>query len=59
MRLIAFRIVVFSRNSTGAAPRGLLSATANTSEPILLPDRYENGTYAILGDDSPLGYPTV
>ena len=51
--------MVFSRNATGAAPLGLLTATANTSEPIVLPDKHANGTNAILGEDSPLGFPTV
>lgn len=56
--LIAPRIVVFSRNATGAAPLGLLNATVRSGEGIMLPDKYENGTNAILGD-GPLGFPTV
>lgn len=48
--------IVYSRNQTGNAT-GLLRATANTTG-IQLPDQYPNGTYAMLGDDSDLGYPT-
>jgi osomolarity two-component system sensor histidine kinase SLN1 len=49
--------VVYSRNSTGSSPNGLLMATANTTG-IQLPDQYPNGTYAMLGDPGTLGYPT-
>jgi hypothetical protein len=50
---------VFSRNETGANPRGLLNATADSTESIVLPDEYKNGTKAILGDNTSLGFPTV
>lgn len=48
--------IVYSRNETGNSS-GLLRATANTTG-IQLSEQYPNGTYAILGDDSGLGYPT-
>jgi hypothetical protein len=48
--------IVYSRNSTGNSS-GLLRATADTTG-IQLPDQYPNGTHAMLGDDSDLGYPT-
>lgn len=31
----------------------------NDTEPILLPEKYDNGTFAVLGDNSSLGFPTV
>jgi osomolarity two-component system, sensor histidine kinase SLN1 len=48
--------VVYSRNQTGNST-GLLKATANTTG-IQLGEQYSNGTYAMLGDPSDLGYPT-
>jgi osomolarity two-component system, sensor histidine kinase SLN1 len=49
--------IVFSRNATGNST-GLLNATANTPD-IILPETYANGTPAMLGDDTALGYPTA
>lgn len=53
------RLVVYSKNSTGASTNGLLRATARNSDGIQLPSTYPNGSYAVLGDDSDLGYPTA
>ena len=58
------QIIVFSRNSTiGGSGRenaslGLIKATAPNSG-IRLPYQYPNLTYAMLGDDTDLGYPTA
>jgi osomolarity two-component system sensor histidine kinase SLN1 len=49
--------IIFSRNATGNST-GLLNATANTPD-IILPRTYANGTPAMLGDDTDLGYPTA
>jgi osomolarity two-component system, sensor histidine kinase SLN1 len=49
--------VIFSRNATGNST-GLLRATANAPD-IILPATYANGTPAMLGDDTGLGYPTA
>jgi osomolarity two-component system, sensor histidine kinase SLN1 len=49
--------IVYSRNTTGNST-GLLRATANTTG-IVLPEKYPNGSYAMLGDPSDLGYPTA
>ncbi|CZS98478.1 related to protein histidine kinase [Rhynchosporium agropyri] len=58
------QIIVFSRNSTIGgngrenASLGLIKATAPNSG-IRLPYQYPNLTYAMLGDDSDLGYPAA
>lgn len=61
------QIIVFSRNSTvtdldgttrGNSSTGLFRATAPDTG-IILPSTYPNGTQAILGDDTDLGYPTA
>jgi osomolarity two-component system sensor histidine kinase SLN1 len=51
------QMVVFSRNATGNST-GLLKATANAPG-ITLPATYVNGTPAMLGDKTDLGYPTA
>jgi osomolarity two-component system sensor histidine kinase SLN1 len=48
--------IVYSRNGTGNSS-GLLRETANTTG-IQLPETYPNGSFAMLGDPSDLGYPT-
>ncbi|KAF8863682.1 hypothetical protein BDZ45DRAFT_702380 [Acephala macrosclerotiorum] len=50
--------VVYPRNATGNSTAGLFRVTANTTG-IQLPAQYPNGTHAILGDDTDLGYPTA
>ncbi|PVH74143.1 hypothetical protein DL98DRAFT_34611 [Cadophora sp. DSE1049] len=58
------QIIIFSRNSTiGGSGRenaslGLVKATAPNSG-IQLPTQYPNLTYAMLGDETDLGYPTA
>jgi osomolarity two-component system sensor histidine kinase SLN1 len=49
--------IVYSRNATGNAG-GLLNVTAPAPN-IQLPSMYPNGTHAMLGDNSDLGYPTA
>lgn len=36
-----------------------LRLVGNLSDPIVLPEKYDNGTFAVLGDNSSLGFPTV
>ncbi|KUJ18134.1 uncharacterized protein LY89DRAFT_38710 [Mollisia scopiformis] len=51
------QVQVYSRNDTSSSS-ALLSATANTTG-IELPSQYPNGTYAVLGDNTSLGYPAA
>ncbi len=48
---------VFSRNGTGGTNGLILQATA--SNPDITTGQYANGTLAMLGDDSTLGYPAA
>ncbi|CZR53112.1 related to protein histidine kinase [Phialocephala subalpina] len=50
--------VVYPRNATENSTTGLFRITANTTG-IQLPAKYPNGTHAVLGDDTDLGYPTA
>ena len=47
--------IVFSRNATGNSTL-LIRETANAPG-ISLPSQYQNGSHAMLGDDTDLGYP--